>query len=191
MDMKKLLFLFITLVCTFVVSAQSTSCKQRLIVATDLGGADPDDTQSLIHLLVCSDVVDIEGIISSSSWIDCPDWTAEIIKVVDGYSMVLPMLRKHSDGFTDADYLKSVVKRGQAVSNMAGVGEGKDSPGSELIISAVDKQSDSRPVWLLAWSGMNTIAQAIWKVHESRTSETYIRCVGTRRCRGMDCKAFS
>lgn len=173
MDMKKLLFLFIALVFTFVVTAQSTSCKQRLIVATDLGGADPDDTQSLIHLLVCSDVVDIEGIISSSSWIDCPDWTAEIIKVIDGYSMVLPMLRKHSDGFTDADYLKSVVKRGQAVSNMAGVGEGKDSPGSELIISAVDKQNDFRPVWLVAWSGMNTIAQAIWKVHETRTSEEF------------------
>lgn len=181
MDMKKLLFLFIALVCTFVVSAQSTSCKQRLIVATDLGGADPDDTQSLIHLLVCSDVVDIEGIISSSSWIDCPDWTAEIIKVIDGYSMVLPMLRKHSDGFPDAGYLKSIVKRGQSVSNMAGVGEGKDSPGSELIISAVDKQSDSRPVWLLAWSGMNTIAQAIWKVHESRTSEEFKRFVAKIR----------
>ena len=181
MDMKKLLFLFIALVCTFVVSAQSTSCKQRLIVATDLGGADPDDTQSLIHLLVCSDVVDIEGIISSSSWIDCPDWTAEIIKVIDGYSMVLPMLRKHSDGFPDAGYLKSIVKRGQSVSNMAGVGQGKDSPGSELIISAVDKQSDSRPVWLLAWSGMNTIAQAIWKVHESRTSEEFKRFVAKIR----------
>ena len=179
--MKKLLVLFIALVCTFVVSAQSTTCKQRLIVATDLGGADPDDTQSLIHLLVCSDVVDVEGIISSSSWIDCPDWTAEIIKVIDGYSMVLPMLSKHSDGFPDADYLKSVVKRGQSVSNMAGVGQGKDSPGSELIISAVDKQNDPRPVWLVAWSGMNTIAQAIWKVHESRTSEEFKRFVAKIR----------
>ena len=45
--------------------------------------------------------------------------------------MVLPMLRKHSDGFPDAGYLKSIVKRGQSVSNMAGVGQGKDSPGSE------------------------------------------------------------
>lgn len=161
------------LIYVFGACSQSIKCKQRLIVTTDLGGADPDDTQSLIHLLVCSDVVDIEGIISSSSWIDCPDWTSEITKVIDDYSIVLPILRKHSGGFPDADYLKSVVKRGQAVSNMCGVGAGKDSPGSELIISAVDKQNDSRPVWFVAWSGMNTIAQAIWKVHETRTSEEF------------------
>lgn len=171
--MKKLLILFWALVCIHGICSSSITCKQRLIVATDLGGADPDDTQSLIHLLVCSDVVDIEGIISSSSWIDCPDWTSEITKVIDDYSIVLPILRKHSGGFPDADYLKSVVKRGQAVSNMCGVGAGKDSPGSELIISAVDKQNDSRPVWFVAWSGMNTIAQAIWKVHETRTSEEF------------------
>lgn len=171
--MKKLLLLFLALIYVFGACSQSIKCKQRLIVTTDLGGADPDDTQSLIHLLVCSDVVDIEGIISSSSWIDCPDWTSEITKVIDDYSIVLPILRKHSGGFPDADYLKSVVKRGQAVSNMCGVGAGKDSPGSELIISAVDKQNDSRPVWFVAWSGMNTIAQAIWKVHETRTSEEF------------------
>lgn len=56
---------------------------------------------------------------------------------------------------------------------MSGVGEGKDSPGSELIIDAVDKKEDSRPVWLAAWSGMNTIAQAIWKVHATRTPEEF------------------
>lgn len=171
--MKELFVLLLVSFCAFGLSAQNTTCKQRLIVTTDLGGADPDDTQSLIHLLVCSDVVDIEGIISSSSWIDCPDWTDEIKKVIDSYSKVLPNLKKHSDGFPEADFLKSVVKRGQVVSNMIGVGEGKDSPGSELIISAIDKKDDCRPVWLAAWSGMNTIAQAIWKVHNSRTPEEF------------------
>ena len=103
--MKKLLLLFLALIYVFGACSQSIKCKQRLIVTTDLGGADPDDTQSLIHLLVCSDVVDIEGIISSSSWIDCPDWTSEITKVIDDYSIVLPILRKHSGGFRAVDYL--------------------------------------------------------------------------------------
>lgn len=172
--MKNLIIL-LSLSIVYCISAFSNNIseKQRLIVMTDLGGADPDDVQSLIHLLVCSDVVDIEGIICSPSWIDCPDWTVNINKVIDDYAVVLPRLRKHSEGFPDADFLKSVVKRGQAVSNMAGVGEGKDSSGSELIISVVNKQSDSRPVWLVAWSGMNTIAQAIWKVHNSRTPEDF------------------
>ena len=122
-----IILLFFSLIGCLSVFPNNFSEKQRLIVATDLGGADPDDVQSLIHLLVCSDVVDIEGIISSPSWIDCPDWTANINKVIADYAVVLPRLRKHSEGFPDADFLKSVVKRGQAVSNMAGVGEGKDS----------------------------------------------------------------
>lgn len=39
--------------------------KARVIVTTDLGGSDPDDIQSMIPLLLCSDMVDIEGIVSS------------------------------------------------------------------------------------------------------------------------------
>ena len=54
---------------------------------------------------------------------------------------------------------------------MSGVGEGKDSPGSELIIAAVDNPKDRRPVWIAAWGGMNTLAQALWKVSRTRTPE--------------------
>lgn len=153
--------------------AQGDSGKQRLIVTTDLGGADPDDKQSLIHLLVCADRIDLEGIISSNAWVDDPDRTSDIVDVIGCYSDVYPSLKIHSKGFPDVNYLRSIVKRGQEKSNMSGVGDGKDSPGSELIINAVDKKEDSRPVWLAAWSGMNTIAQAIWKVHATRTPEEF------------------
>lgn len=64
---------------------------------------------------------------------------------------------------------------------MSGVGEGKDSPGSELIIAAVDKEEDARPIWLAAWSGMNTIAQAIWKVHSTRSPEEFQKFVAKIR----------
>lgn len=147
--------------------------KQRLIVTTDLGGTDPDDTQSMIHLLVCSNVIDIEGLISSQVWMDDPDKTDKIKTIVEHFGEVLPRLKKHADGYPDLEYLRSIVKRGQEKSNMAGVGDGKDSPGSELIIAAVDKKDDIRPVWLTAWGGMNTIAQAIWKVKKTRSSEDF------------------
>ena len=48
--------------------------KARIVVVTDLGGIepgvafDPDDTESMIHLLVCSDLVDIEGIVTGMAW---------------------------------------------------------------------------------------------------------------------------
>ena len=37
----------------------------RVMVSTDIGGTDPDDFQSMVHLLVYADCFDIEGLISS------------------------------------------------------------------------------------------------------------------------------
>lgn len=144
---------------------------QRLIVTTDLGGTDPDDRQSMIHMLLCSDRMDIEGLISSQVWVTDPDKTHHIVDIVKSYGEILPHLNKHSAGFPDMEYLLSVIKQGQTVSNMDGVGEGKDSPGSELIIAAVDKKDDKRPVWIAAWGGMNTVAQALWKVKNTRSEK--------------------
>ncbi len=39
--------------------------RHRVVVSTDIGGTDPDDIQSMVHLLVYADVLDIEGLISS------------------------------------------------------------------------------------------------------------------------------
>jgi hypothetical protein len=50
---------------------------------------------------------------------------------------------------------------------MAGVGEGKDSEGSELIIAALER-SDDRPLWISVWGGPNTLAQALWKIKKTR-----------------------
>lgn len=171
--MRKLAILsFLLLVgISYSVAQVATDDKQRLIVTTDLGGTDPDDVQSMIHLLVCSNVFDIEGLISSTVWIDNPDNSSKIGEIIDCYGAVLPHLKKQADGYPDLDYLKSIIKRGQEKSNMSGVGEGKDSPGSELIIAAVDKKGDDRPVWISAWGGMNTLAQALWKVQNTRTAK--------------------
>jgi len=169
--MKQLIFLTIFL-CVGYCSAQvNKSDKQRLIVTTDLGGTDPDDIQSMIHLLVCSNAIDIEGLVSSQVWIDDPDKTDKIKEVLNWYQEVLPRLKKQAVGFPEADYLRSITMQGQEKSNMSGVGFGKDSPGSELIISAVDKKGDNRPVWIAGWGGMNTVAQALWKVKNTRSKK--------------------
>ena len=39
--------------------------RPRVIVSTDIGGTDPDDFQSMVHLLLYADVLDLEGLISS------------------------------------------------------------------------------------------------------------------------------
>lgn len=39
--------------------------KARIIISTDIGGTDPDDFQSMIHLLMYADMFEIEGLIAS------------------------------------------------------------------------------------------------------------------------------
>jgi hypothetical protein len=44
------------------------------------------------------------------------------------------------------------------------------SPGAELIIRAADKP-DPRPLWVLAWGGANTLAQALLHARATRTAD--------------------
>ena len=166
--MKKVFLVFILSIFCLTVKAQKNF---RMIVTTDIGGSDPDDIQSLIHLLVELDQVELEGIISQHAWVPYGTGADSVINsLIDGYEDVLPNLRVHSKAFPTADYLRSIVKIGQPEAAMAGVGDGKDSEGSEWIIRVVDKEDD-RPVWISAWSGTNTLAQALWKVSHTRTPE--------------------
>ena len=98
--MKKLsIFYILLIVCLNTSMAQhKSSDKHRLIVTTDLGGTDPDDTQSMIHLFLCADRIDIEGLISSQVWMDDPDKTDKMAGVIDQYGEVLRRPNKHAAG---------------------------------------------------------------------------------------------
>lgn len=152
---------------SILVSAE----KQRLIVTTDIGGTDPDDEQSLIHLLLLSNEIDIEGIICGLAWESNGRIGINVVNsIIDAYGKTYNNLKVHDKGFLRAKYLKSIVRVGQLKARMGAVGKDKNSPGSDLIIAAVDRD-DPRPVWLDAWGGANTIAQALWKVQHTRTPE--------------------
>jgi hypothetical protein len=146
------------------------SPKPRIIVTTDLG-ADPDDEQSLVRLLVSANEFDIEGlIVSTGCWKKKQSNTAMLDKIVDAYGKALPNLQIHALGYPSYEYLKSISVLGQTGYGMGDVGDGKDSKGSELIIAAVDK-NDPRPVWVQFWGGGNNLAQAIWKVRATRSPQ--------------------
>ena len=147
----------------------ATSHKPRIIVTTDLG-ADPDDEQSLVRLLVSANEFDIEGLIVSTGCCKMRQSNTAILnKIIDAYGKVLPNLQVHADGYPSHAYLRSISVLGPAGYGMADVGEGKDSKGSELIIAATDR-NDPRPVWVQFWGGGNNLAQAIWKVEHTRSA---------------------
>jgi hypothetical protein len=148
----------------------STSHKPRIIVTTDLG-ADPDDQQSLVRLLVSANEFDIEGlIVSTSCWKKNQNNTAMLDKIVDAYGKVLPNLQVHAKNYPSRESLKSISLLGQTGYGMGDVGDARDSKGSNLIIAAVDKD-DPRPVWVEFWGGGNNLAQAIWKVRATRSHQ--------------------
>ena len=39
--------------------------KPRILISSDIGGTDPDDNQSIIHLLMYADLFQIEGLVAS------------------------------------------------------------------------------------------------------------------------------
>ncbi|HIZ37890.1 MAG TPA: DUF1593 domain-containing protein [Candidatus Ruania gallistercoris] len=81
--------------------------RPRVLVSTDIGGTDPDDFQSMVHLLLYADVLDIEGLIASPYG---EGRATDIHRVIDRYAVDVDRLRRHGD-FPDPASLHAVVKQ--------------------------------------------------------------------------------
>lgn len=147
--------------------------KQRVFVLTDIEN-EPDDAMSLVRFLIYANHWDTEGLVATTS-IHLKDRTARfrIEEIVAAYGLVRDQLEKHEQGFPTTDALNKIISEGLPVYGLEGVGEGKDSQGSELLIKAADQQ-DQRPLWVLCWGGTNVLAQALWKIKQTR-SETDLK----------------
>ena len=140
-----------------------TQQKQRVIVLTDIE-ADPDDKQSLVRLLLYANQIDIQGLVATTSVHQKNAIHPEtILQVLDAYDKVRDNLNQHEPDFPVASKLKALVKEGRNVYGMQGVGEGKDSEGSDWIIEVLQRE-DRRPLWVSVWGGVNTLAQALYKI---------------------------
>ncbi len=154
--------------------------KPRLLVLTDIAN-EPDDQMSLVRLLVYSNRVDIEGLVASTStWMKRAVRPDVIRTVLDAYAKVQPNLLQHEPGFPTADALRALVTTGQPGYGMAATGTDRMSPGAELIVRAADRD-DPRPLWISAWGGANTLAQALLQVRATRTPAQVERFVAKLR----------
>lgn len=153
--------------CTSQVQ-QTKNSRPRVLISTDVGGTDPDDNQSMIHLLMYNEAFRIEGLVSSPSFGEGNK--EEILHAIDLYEQDLPKLQKHVDGLATPDYLRSVTKQGR---KGAAPFTGYSSPteGSEWIIKCA-KEESPEPLWILGWGGLEDIAQAL---HDAPEIQTQIR----------------
>lgn len=131
--------------------------KPRILISSDIGGTDPDDNQSMAHLLMYSEQFDIEGLVSSPSFGNGSK--KEILRMIDLYQKDLPQLTKHVEELLSADYLRSICKQGNP-STAPLKGYSQATEGSDWIIHCARKK-DNRPLWILVWGAMDDLAQAL------------------------------
>jgi hypothetical protein len=139
-----------------VAFAPNDSQRHRAVISTDIGGTDPDDFQSMVHLFVYADSLDIEGLISSPFG---PGRKQHILEVIDCYERDYPNLKSYSDKYPTPDALRAITKQGETeVAPYAGVR--RSTEGSEWIVKCA-RRDDPRPLHLLVWGGIEDLAQAL------------------------------
>lgn len=158
---KTVIVVWLALLGCVPLLSVATFANSRVIVLTDIE-ADPDDTQTLIRLMLYSNQIDIKGLIATTSVHQKNRIAPESInKVINAYGKVQKNLLQHEAGFPPEKVLHKLVKSGSPAYGMAGVGEGKNTEGSDWIIKVL-KEKDERPLWVSVWGGANTLAQALY-----------------------------
>ena len=154
--------------------------KNRVIILSDIE-ADPDDTQSFVRLLLYANDIDIKGMVATTScWHQTSVEPESIEKIVRAYGKVHANLIKHDVGYPAEEELLRLVKKGPPVYGMQGVGEGKDSEGSDWILKILEEEDD-RPLWISVWGGVNTLAQTLYKIQHTKSRKAAERLISKLR----------
>ena len=150
--------------------ADSLGTRTRIFVLTDISTlsadeGEPDDTQSLIRLLLMSDKFNIEGIAATYTSHGrhlYPEYPKEVIRA---YAVSYPNLTRHSQGFANPDSLLAKVTFGSGRCGTDRIGKGHDTPASRALENAV-RSNPVKPLWVLVWGAPTDLAQALWSLRE-------------------------
>ena len=154
------------------VSRGTPEQRHRLVILTDMEN-EPDDSQTMVKLLMYANEIDIEGLIAvTSKHLRHDNFPESIADRVKAYGVVRPNLMKHAPGWPTEDYLLSKTAGGQLGYGMAAVGDGRTTRGSELIVEAL-LRDDPRPVWFAINAGANTLAQALWDMRRDLGGDAF------------------
>jgi hypothetical protein len=154
--------------------------KSRVFVLTDISN-EPDDEESMVRFLVYANHYDIEGLVATTStWLRTGTREDLIRRQLDAYAQVRKNLLVHEPGFPSPELLLALTATGQPAYGMAAVGEGKGSAGASMLLAAAEKE-DERPLWVCAWGGTNTLAQALFDARKTRSAAQVQKIVSKLR----------
>ncbi|CAI9634100.1 unnamed protein product [Alternaria burnsii] len=147
--------------------------RNRIFVLTDIGN-EPDDSMSLVRLLVHSNLYQVEGLVAITSfWLPNATLPNMIHDIVDAYGAVRSNLQSHSNtSFPTVDDLKSKIGTGPSVYGMQALHQlekgANITTGTQMLIDAVD--ASTSPLYVQLWGGANTLASALWTVNRTRSA---------------------
>jgi len=126
----------------------SGSIKSRIIVCTDINNAagDPDDKQSMGHLLMYADELDIRAIIADR-------WDADginaTLEAIDAYEkdFMNPATHVKAPQYPSPDSLRSLIAA--------------NAQDAQNRIIAEARNADDRPLWILVWGNMITVRDVL------------------------------
>lgn len=160
MKTKSSFFLFgISMLIPLIFGCQKAdkgTDKPRILISSDIGGTDPDDFQSLIHLLMYADHFRIEGLVSSPFGGGRKE---DFLNIINQYSKDYEKLLKHAPSLPSPATLESITKQG-SVDAAPFRGYNESTAGSDWIVSCAKKDSD-QALWVLVWGGLEDLAQAL------------------------------
>jgi len=158
--MRKIVYLIV------LFAMIASSCKKenhpRVFVFTDINidAGDPDDRQSLVHLLWYADELQIEGIV--------PDrWEAQgyeaCLLALEAYSKDFQLYRLHEKGYTDPRKIKDRI-----ATNL--------DHAMELFVKAASDHTD--PLYVLVWGNMVNVGKALQE-HPDLADNIRLITIGT------------
>ncbi|MFC9746368.1 DUF1593 domain-containing protein [Streptomyces niveus] len=130
--------------------------RPRVLVSTDIGGSDFDDFQSMVHLFLYADRLEIEGLVSSP-W--GPGRKEDILRVIDAYESDYRNLKTYSPRYPSPERLRLISKQG-ALDTAPSKGFAEPTEGSRWIVKCARKKNN-RPLNVLIWGGIDDLAQAL------------------------------
>lgn len=167
--------LLLVLLCHFAIGQ-----NPRVFVLTDIEN-EPDDAMSFVRFLTYSNHFEVECIVATTScWQRNKTAEWRLHDIARAYGKVRDNLEIHEKGFPTEAYIHSVIKKGLPVFGKEGLGDGKDSEGSDWLLKSMLKD-DPRPLYIPAWGGTNVLAQALWKLGKTQNESTVSRVIAKLR----------
>lgn len=150
--------------------------------------SDPDDVQSMVRFLLYSNEFEIEGLIATAGTLADVARKQNILNMLSLYDQVDENLRAHDCRYPTADKLRAVTWEGRSDTWGSPSFGTPGKPLGDLLGQKIDSEAsdaifklllnpDPRPLWVLSWGGSRELAQAIWKIRDTRSQADLTRAI--------------